>query len=191
MSMPAQKPGRSKQDYGTPFDLKSAIEARWGTFDIDLAANDDGSNAKAPHWIGKSDNYFKMDLRSIRESEDTLCWCNPPFANIPKWASKWVEDADKGAKIIALVPASIGSEWFATYVEYRAKVIPLRPRICFQGCHQLFPSDHPMAGEPKCGGDEHCNGCATYPKDCMLLLYGFYSNSQLSHNYMGPSWRWK
>jgi hypothetical protein len=28
--MPEQKPGRSKQDYGTPWDFIKAVEARFG-----------------------------------------------------------------------------------------------------------------------------------------------------------------
>ncbi len=40
--MPEQKPGRSKQDYGTPKDLLKAVRRRLGIVDfaIDLAAHE-------------------------------------------------------------------------------------------------------------------------------------------------------
>lgn len=169
MKMPQQKPGKSKQDYGTPWELIKAVEARWGKIGLDLAAHDDGSNAKAPLWFGPSDDFLKQDFTvGLGLPDDLLCWCNPPFEDIGKWAAKWRTDAEKGARIIALVPASIGSEWFAEHVccgqgrPTAAQVIALRPRITFEGCKD------------------------PYPKDCMLLVYGF-----------GPFsidlevWRWK
>jgi hypothetical protein len=53
-------------------------------------------------------------------------------------------------KIALLVPASVGSNWYRDYVDRYAYVLFLNGRIDF------------IPGEP-------------YPKDCMLVLYG-YSN---------------
>ena len=38
MTMPAQKPGRSKQNYGTPDAFIKAVEDRYGPLMFDLAA---------------------------------------------------------------------------------------------------------------------------------------------------------
>lgn len=141
--MPVQKPGKSKQDYGTPLELLTAVEARWGKIWIDLAASD--INAKAPYYFTAEDDYLKQ---APVIGPDALCWCNPPFENLAPWCAKWRADAEKGARIIALVPASIGSEWFASYVFGHARVIGLRPRLTFEGCKD------------------------PYPKDCMLMLWG-------------------
>lgn len=180
--MPAQKPGNSKQDYGTPWELIRAIEARWGKLARDLAAHDSGDNAKAPAWFGESDDYLKQEFTpDLGLPDDALCWCNPPFENIGPWAAKWAADAAKGARIIALVPASIGSEWFAAHVccgqgrPIAAQVIALRPRIAFEG-----------GGHQKGCVDPECLGCQTYPKDCMLLVYGF---GEFSIDL--EVWRWK
>lgn len=173
-AMPAQKPGKSKQDYGTPWELIRAVEARWGKLALDLAAHDNGDNAKAPAWIGESDDYLKQDWTVGKGLFRTglplslLCWCNPPFENLGPWAAKWAADAKKGARIIALVPASIGAEWFAEHVYRKALVVALRPRLTFEGC-----------SDP-------------YPKDCMLLCYGCSSEV----NGWSPAegfqvWRWK
>ncbi len=159
--MPRQKPGRSRQDYGTPLALIEAVEARWGKLEIDLAAS--AENAKAPSYFDEGDDYLSVPFVPGRGLADSaLCWCNPPFANLGPWAKKWSEDACLGARIIALVPASIGSEWFAAHCEDVAKVVALRPRLVFEGCKD------------------------PYPKDCMLLLFGrgFEDTPAFS------TWRW-
>ena len=158
-TMPVQKPGRSKQDYGTPRELIQAVELRFGQLDWDLAASKE--NAKAPYFLTEKSNYLTHPFRTWIE-DGTLCWCNPPFANIGVWAEKWASDATAGARIIALVPASIGAEWFAEHVFDHATIIGLRPRITFEGCKD------------------------PYPKDCMLLCYGM----EVPGGYF-QTWRWK
>jgi hypothetical protein len=111
------------------------------------------------------------------------------FADIAPWVSKcsaWLnrEKPALAGSIRTLTPASIGSEWFANYCEGKAKVVGLRPRIEFEGCHNLFPKNHPRAGERKC--DLSCVGCATYPKDCMLMLWG----SCFDLEPILQTWRW-
>lgn len=160
MSMPVQKPGRSKQDYGTPWELIRAVEARWGQLRTDLAANDDGSNAKAPQWTSSA---FDYDWSGFG-----LCWLNPPFGRIGKWAKKCLEESRRGARIIMLTPASVSSEWFAKYADGNARVVALRPRLTFEGCK------HP------------------YPKDCMLTLWGpGFDQDDLGIVPMFQTWRWR
>lgn len=52
MGMPAQKPGKSKQDYGTPKDFIDAVAARFGPLVVDLAAH--AGNAKCLEFITRS-----------------------------------------------------------------------------------------------------------------------------------------
>lgn len=165
MVMPVQKPGKSKQDYGTPWELIRAVEARWGKLTIDLAASPE--NAKAPYYYTVEDDYLTAPLGEMLSLRKQLCWCNPPFSDIGSWAAKWKADAALGARIIALVPASIGSGWFADHVYGVARVVALRPRITFEGCKD------------------------PYPKDCMLLIYG---NEHTEDDRARPAfetWRWK
>jgi len=143
MTMPAQKPGKSKQDYSTPQELIDAIERRLGPFQFDLAAS--YLNTKAPRFISldKEEDSLKVDW-PIGE----LCWLNPPFADIEPWVKKCRITSELGSKIVMLAPASVGSNWFAEEVWGHAGVVALRPRITFEGCKD------------------------PYPKDCMLLLWG-------------------
>lgn len=81
-------------------------------------------------------------------SSSGLLWLNPEFADITPWAKKCADEGAKGARIAFLVPASVGSNWYADYVHDKALVLFIRPRLSF-------------------------DGKAPYPKDCLAALYGF------------------
>lgn len=147
MSGPRQKRGRSEQAVETPPDFLAAVRARFGAPSFDLACT--WENAKAPSHLSGD---------SLREDWSEICgpaWLNPPYGDIAPWVRKAAETTQypmrphgSRPKILVLVPASIGSEWFAAHVHDRALVLALRPRITFVG------HAHP------------------YPKDLMLLVYG-------------------
>jgi phage N-6-adenine-methyltransferase len=122
--MPAQKPGKSRQDYETPWEFIHAVETMLSEkFEVDLAAT--ANNTKATRYVG---------YNSLNQDWDTyqgLLWLNPPFANIEPWAKKCAESVK--ARICFLVPASIGSNWFTNYVHNKAMVLALSPRISFDG----------------------------------------------------------
>lgn len=142
--MPVQKPHRSRQDYGTPRDLLDVVERGFGAIGFDLAASDE--NAVAPSYYTEADDALGV---STPWPSDRLCWLNPPFARIAPWAARCAIEAHAGKRILLLVPASIGSAWFASYVHKRSLVLALRPRLTFDGCS------------------------TPYPKDCILAVYGF------------------
>ncbi len=148
MTEPAQKPHRSKQDYGTPPALIAAVEKRWGKLWVDLAARED--NKKAPYFYSPEVDSLAQEWAQFTSgwTGNPLCWLNPPFENMGDWAAKCWAESIKGARIIMLSPASVGAEWFADYVWGNALVIGLRPRITFEGCKD------------------------PYPKDCMLTVWG-------------------
>lgn len=179
MPEPKQKPGQSKQDYGTPWSLIRAIEARWGKLTIDLAARAD--NAKAPLFITPEEDSLKQDW--ARRISSGNGWLNMEFADIAPWVKKsalWFIESPRKGSIITLTPASIGSEWFARWCENRAKVVGLRPRIKFEGCHNLDKKTKLRT----C--DATCLGCASYPKDVMLMLWG----GKFEDEPILQTWRW-
>ena len=151
--MPRQKPGLSRQDYETPPELMAAVERMWGKPDIDLAASEGNK---------KADKYFSLPQDSLKQNwlGWGLCWLNPPFGHIAPWAKKC---AESGAHVLLLVPASVGSEWFAKWVYGKARTWALRGRITFVG------EDHP------------------YPKDCMICEYSVGKN----HFYDFQVWDWR
>lgn len=140
---PTIRRGKSKQDHPTPWNFIRACEHRFGPIVFDLAASH--GNQKAPRYFTKEDDSFKQDWHKIPGN----LYLNPEFANIAPWAEKCALEGERGAKILFLTPASIGSNWFAEFCHRRALVLALNGRITFEGM------DDP------------------YPKDCMLTCFGF------------------
>lgn len=167
--MPAQKPGRSKQDYATPRDFLDAVRAKFGVraWAWDLAATRDNC-------VTESANYFGPDqLPSVWR--DALVadwaklkgdlWLNPPYADIAPWAAKCAGDGAwrirlklSSTRIFFLVPAAVGSNWWANHVDGKARVVFPRPRLSF-------------------------DGKAPYPKDVSLIVYGEKPGYE--------TWRWR
>lgn len=131
--------GKSKQDYRTPEDFRDAVVKRFGMTDFDLAACDDNYFSKLG-WFTESDNALRQLWRHL---PGTL-WLNPPFGNIAPWAEKCRKESIEGARILFLVPASVGSNWFQEYVHGWARVYFLNPRLCFDGKNP-FPKDMILA----------------------------------------------
>lgn len=152
LKMPAQKPGKSKQDYATPMELIRAVEKRFGVLVHDLAAHARNARVKSYFSIEEGVDSLKQEWATLFP-EGNL-WLNPPFADIAPWAAKCLlESRKREGLIIMLTPASIGSEWFAESCEKKALIVPLRPRISFDGKNP-------------------------YPKDCMLSVFGLDPNSE-------------
>jgi len=125
-----------EQNVGTPRDLLDAIEARWGKLTLDLCASAD--NACAPAFLSEATDSLKADWSALRG----LGWCNPPFKKIAPWVKKASETKlRRGAKILVLTPASVGSDWFRLHVWGKARVIFLNGRAQFQGHDAPYPKD--------------------------------------------------
>lgn len=144
--MPRQKPGKSKQDYGTPKEFLDAVRNRLciQEFKVDLAATQE--NRVCPFWHGL-DNGIDSLADGVRWNYNGWAWLNPPFSNITPWAAKAAKEAQRGAHIAMLIPASVGANWWRDWVEAYAYQSFLNGRITFVG--ETTP----------------------YPKDCALLLY--------------------
>lgn len=141
---PSINKGKSRQDYETPLEFIAAVTKRFGPLETDLACDEE--NAKAPRKITPAINSLNY---ACQWRDFGLCWLNPPYGIIGPWAKKCYAEACMGAKVLMLVPASVGSNWFADYVHEKAFVLFLRPRLTFEG-----------ADDP-------------YPKDLMLCCFGF------------------
>jgi len=152
--MPKQKPGKSKQDYSTPKEFIDAVKKKFGIreFAYDLAASLE--NTKAKFFFCEEENSLAQEWRKLRGD----LWLNPPFANIAPWAERCAASTEFVAetaranlkparRIFLLVPAAVGSNWFAQHVFNKARVLLLNGRISF-------------------------DGVAPYPKDLILAIYG-------------------
>ena len=159
MVMPAQKPGRSKQDYQTPLALLDAVRG-WleiDQFSLDLAAS--AENAVCPRYFTEADNALScawVDALGLG-----WAWLNPPFAQMAPWVEKAYRESQQGLALAMLVPAGVGSNWWRDWVHDKCRVLLLNGRVTF-------------VGETTC-----------YPKDCCVLIY----HPQVAVGYEVWSWQ--
>ncbi len=144
--------GKSRQDFATPQDFRDAVVKKFGMPSFDLAA--DEKNAFCD-WVSMH-QYFTEEDDALKQEwykratprdqpeKQLLMWLNPPFGNIAPWARQCAEESKLGARILFLIPASVGSNWWAEYVHNKAHVYFLSPRLCFDGIAP-FPKDCALA----------------------------------------------
>lgn len=132
---PIQKPGRSKQDYGTPPELLAAIARQFGPIEFDLAARAD--NAVAPAFYSPEQDSLAQDwtLAGVR-----VAFLNPPFANIDPWAEKLAACRELARWTLMLVPASMSSGWWVRHVLHKVMAFGI-PRVTFVGESSPYPKD--------------------------------------------------
>src|SRR3990167_10084396 len=158
---PPQKPGRSKQDYGTPEEFLIAVRRRLQieAFAWDLAATR-GVNECSPYGCYTlEEDALAGDIS--RWLFPGWIWCNPPYATISPWVERAYHAGQVGGHFAVLIPASVGANWWGDFVERKAQIIPLNGRITFVGAPD------------------------GYPKDCALLLYG--PDVRIGYD---SAWRW-
>lgn len=129
MSGPNSNPAVSdQQSYRTPPDFLAAVERRFDAlFAFDLAAT--RTNAVAAGYFDHSagDDALARTWPTIVDGD--AAWLNPPFNRAKDFARKASESPQ--CRTLMLVPASVGTAWFAEYVHGRALVVFLRPRLVF------------------------------------------------------------
>lgn len=151
--MPKQKPHRSVQIVSTPWPLIDYVEAQYGRITWDLAATAKNCKVRrATRVIGKRLVDDSRRFGPGARHEDALkrnwarkkgtLWLNPEFSNIAKWVKKAAEtEFTVETKLVMLIPASVGSNWWAEHVHQRALVEFIRPRVKFRGHKQGYPKD--------------------------------------------------
>ncbi len=111
---PEQKPGRSKQNYGTPENFMRAAKSYLGIerFVHDFAA--DRFNKKAATFFDEETDALSVPRweLTLRECGGVLDgswgWLNPPFSKIGPWAKRCAETKRAGGSMAFLVPAAVG-----------------------------------------------------------------------------------
>jgi phage N-6-adenine-methyltransferase len=139
-TMPAQKPGASEQVVGTPPAFLTAVERRFGPIRWDLAATHANTVLPVYHY-GPGSKYGENALTERWAQHGGVLWLNPEFSDIDPWAAKSNTEGRAGARVKMLVPASVGTDWWAEHVHYKAMVLFLRPRLTFIGHTDPYPKD--------------------------------------------------
>jgi len=126
---------QSEQCVSTPREFIEAVQTRFGTIGLDLAANE--SNHVVDRWYGPGSGAcwdLGLGVPDSLGADWTaympgLLWLNPPFKNIAPWAAKCADERKRGARIALLVPASVCTNWFVEHVKPHAYVFELTPRV--------------------------------------------------------------
>lgn len=164
--MPRQRPGRSKQDYATPRVFIDAVKVlfRIRRFAFDFAADQTNTQAQR-YWDVETDALAQPALRWREQLGSGVGWLNPPYAHIGPWAERCLTVSRLGGRVLFLVPASVGSNWYrdAIHEQFGVSVLFLNGRIPF------------IPGKPDW----------LYPKDLALIEFGTGVPFQLD------IWRWR
>ncbi len=147
---PNAPPQAGQQNYRTPKPFLDAVLRRlmWDKFDLDLAC----TQADCVAEIGI---YHDLGLDALAlDWPEGKHYVNPPFGLSKAFAAACAKQCSFDRQVAMLVPASVGSAWFAEHVDGKADVIFLRPRIVF-----LQPDGAPCP--------------AGINRDCMLVVYGY------------------
>lgn len=134
MPEPRQKPGRSKQDYGTPRDFLTVVVQKFGPIGLDVSAS--AENAVVPR-------FYDVSLNGLTQTwwnPDGIAWCNPEFGQCADWTAKAAHEWwSNGHPSLLLVPASVDSNWWARSVHERARVYFVGGRLKFVGAVDVYP----------------------------------------------------
>jgi site-specific DNA-methyltransferase (adenine-specific) len=115
-----------KDEWETPPELMAAIEARYGKFDLDVAAT--AATAKAPRFFTKEDDALMQPWTGKN------VWMNPPYGRgIGAWIRKAVEAVLSGRvqHLVALLPANTSTKWFAEAFREADDIRFLTGRVSF------------------------------------------------------------
>lgn len=112
----------------TPRFIYNWANKRYG-FKLDAAASE--ANHLSPAFInGDEVNSLTLDWHTLT---DGYIWCNPPYSELGLWLAKGWEEAQKGARIVFLVPTPNGENHYRDSVFERAsKIIFINGRVAFE-----------------------------------------------------------
>lgn len=173
---PTIRRGKGNGSASTPWEFIRAVEGKFGGLGWDLAAAK--HNAKARLFATEADDSLSLvwSLLAYEEDRHPLCWLNPPYANITPWARKCAEEVQAGARVLLLVPASIGANWYWDLVVPYADVYSVG-RMVFGDC---YDSDGQLV-------------TTQYPKDLILCEYDWPRTGagKDSNDGIVKRWRWQ
>jgi phage N-6-adenine-methyltransferase len=182
-AMPTQGSDLKQGVYRTDPEFMEYIRGKYKIIG-DLAAGDD--NFQAPLYLTEKEDALSVNWREFYEicmaSEgEGYLWLNPPYDDIGAWAQKCAYAVMEGVKILFLVPAGVGTNWYRKYVEDFARVDLLNGRLVFEFLYPLNYIDKktakknqvaliegtPLEFSPKAGKPN----TDPYPKDMILGEY--------------------
>lgn len=97
------------------------------SFEIDLAASK--INSRCATYLTEELNSLDQDWYKLSSG---WMWLNPPFSKSKEFIKKCDEEAQKGAKIVMLMPARTDTKAFHQHINGKYNVIFLKGRLKFE-----------------------------------------------------------
>lgn len=133
--------GKGNNNAATPWKFIGAVVEKFGKLKYDLACTRANSKAQFGIYHDEGLDALTMPWAVMKSDEgdgkgwyQPLLYLNPPFTNITPWARKCAEEVQLGARILLLVPASVGANWFEQWVWPYADVYSVG-RMVFDNCY--------------------------------------------------------
>lgn len=131
MTEPVFKRKGKSVEWATPEHLFRQLEAEFGPFDLDPCATPE--TARAPEFFTITDN-------GLMQRWHGRVFCNPPYGRgIGEWVRKAHAEADAGATVVMLLPASTDSWWWHDHCLKALEVRFIRGRLKFGEARNSAP----------------------------------------------------
>lgn len=134
--MPSQQqtsntPPAKRDSWQTPQWLFEWADKRFD-FTVDLAASKE--NAKCDDFLSHNDDAFLINWYSLQNMAPWgHYWLNPPYSETGKWLEKCWHEAQKGSRVVALIPCPNGESYWQKYVFGKAsEIIFINGRVAFE-----------------------------------------------------------
>lgn len=122
----------SKTDmWGTPQAIFDELNAEFA-FTVDVCAIPENA---------KCERFFTPDIDGLSQDwRGNICYMNPPYGRqIKKWVEKAHIESQKGATVVALLPARTDTGWFHDHIKGKAEIRFLRGRLYFNDAEGRAP----------------------------------------------------
>ena len=120
-----------KMDWATPWPLFRVCEEAYGPFSLDVCATKENA---------KCQRFFSPEVNGLLQRWYGACWMNPPYGRtIGQWLEKAVAEAERGARVVCLLPARTDTAWWHEFVLPHGHVHFLRGRVRFEGAKHAAP----------------------------------------------------
>lgn len=93
-----------RDDWGTPLPVFQALDSEF-CFELDVCAGEE--NAKCRRYLSEDEDALSLHWKGY------TCFMNPPYSQVGKWVQKAMEEANRGATVVALLPNNTDTRWFS------------------------------------------------------------------------------
>lgn len=111
-----------RDTWSSPRWLISRLERELGSFSLDVCASEKNKVCNT---------FYSKEQNGLEQVWNGLVWCNPPYSNKLEWIEKAHLEAQKGAKVVLLLPAFTETHFFRELKSKSHWLLFLNGRLVF------------------------------------------------------------